>query len=48
MPPLVLAPDWPALLLGFAVFTLLALGVLAALTRTAFREQAGTPRAEAA
>ena len=48
VPPLVLAPDWPALLLGLAAFVLLAVGVLAALTRSAFREQFATPRAEVA
>jgi ABC-type antimicrobial peptide transport system permease subunit len=48
VPPLVLAPDWPVLLLGSVVFVALALGVIALLTRTAFREQAATPTAEAA
>lgn len=48
VPPLVLAPDWPALLVGSVLFALLALGVLTALTRTAFREQSPTSRAEAA
>jgi hypothetical protein len=41
-PPLVLAPDWPALGLGLALFGLAA-GVLVALvTRSAFREQVPT------
>jgi hypothetical protein len=48
VPPLVLAPDWPVLLLGCVVFAGLALGVIALLTRTAFREQTATPTAEAA
>jgi ABC-type antimicrobial peptide transport system permease subunit len=47
VPPLVLAADWPVLLLGCALFVALALGVIALLTRTAFREQAATPTAEA-
>jgi FtsX-like permease family protein len=47
VPPLVLAPDWPALLLGCALFVALALAVVALLTRTAFREQIATPSAEA-
>jgi hypothetical protein len=46
VPPLVLAPDWPVLLLGGLVFVGLALGVIALLTRTAFREQTATPTAE--
>jgi hypothetical protein len=48
VPPLVLAPDWPTLVLGLALFVLLALGVVALLTRAAFRERASTPAAEAA
>jgi ABC-type antimicrobial peptide transport system permease subunit len=48
VPPLVLAPDWPALLLGCALFVALALAVVALLTRSAFREQIATPSAEAA
>jgi hypothetical protein len=48
VPPLVLAVDWPVLLLGWVVFVGLALGVIALLTRTAFREQTATPTAEAA
>jgi hypothetical protein len=48
VPPLVLAPDWPVLLLGCVVFVGLALGVIALLTRTAFREQTATPTAETA
>jgi hypothetical protein len=48
VPPLVLSPDWPALVLGSVLFALLALGVVALLTRAAFREQAATPTAEAA
>jgi hypothetical protein len=48
VPPLVLAPDWPTLVLGLALFVLLALGVVALLTRAAFRERAATPAAEAA
>jgi hypothetical protein len=47
VPPLVLAPDWPALALGAALFVLLTLAVVAVLTRAAFREQAATPTAEA-
>jgi hypothetical protein len=48
VPPLVLAPDWPVLLIGSALFVALALGVVALLTRTAFREQSATPTPEAA
>jgi len=48
VPPLVLAPDWPVLILGFVVFAALALGLIAVLTRVAFREQTATPTAEAA
>ena len=48
VPPLVLAPDWPMLILGFVLFTALALGLVALLTRAAFREQTATPTAEAA
>jgi ABC-type antimicrobial peptide transport system permease subunit len=47
VPPLVLAPDWPLLILGFVVFAALALGLVALLTRAAFREQTATPTAEA-
>jgi hypothetical protein len=35
------------LILGFALFTALAVGLLALLTRAAFREQTSTPVAEA-
>ncbi len=48
VPPLVLAPDWPVLILGFVLFTALALGLVALITRAAFREQTATPTAEAA
>ena len=48
VPPLVLAPDWPVLLIGCVLFVALALGVVALLTRTAFREQSATPAPEAA
>jgi hypothetical protein len=48
VPPLVLAPDWPVLLLGFVLFSAFAFGVVALLTRAAFREQSATPAAEAA
>jgi ABC-type antimicrobial peptide transport system permease subunit len=47
VPPLVLAPDWPVLILGFVLFAALAVGLLALLTRAAFREQTSTPVAEA-
>ncbi len=42
-PPLVLAPDWLALLLGLALFVVAAAVVVALLTRSAFREQAPVP-----
>jgi hypothetical protein len=48
VPPLVLSPDWTALVLGSVLFVLLALGIVALLTRAAFREQAATPAAEVA
>ena len=48
VPPLVLAPDWPVLILGFVLFAALAVGLLTLLTRAAFREQTATPTAEAA
>jgi hypothetical protein len=48
VPPLVLAPDWPGLIVGFVLFAALALGLVALLTRTAFREQTAEPAAEAA
>ncbi len=48
VPPLVLAPDWPLLIIGLVVYAALALGLVALLTRTAFREQTATPTAEAA
>ena len=46
VPPLVLAPDWPVLVLGFVVFAALAVGLVALLTRASFREQISTPAAE--
>jgi hypothetical protein len=48
VPPLVLAPDWPLLAFGTVLFILLALAVVAVLTRAAFREQTATPSIEAA
>jgi hypothetical protein len=48
VPPLVLAPDWPVLILGFVLFAALALGLVTLLTRAAFREQAATPVTEVA
>ena len=48
VPPLVLAPDWPLLVVGFVLFAALAFGLVALLTRAAFREQTATPAAEAA
>jgi len=48
VPPLVLAPDWPVLIAGFVLFAALALGLVALLTRAAFREQTAAPAAEAA
>jgi hypothetical protein len=47
VPPLVLAPDWPALILGLVLFAALAVGLLALLTRAAFREQTSTATVEA-
>jgi hypothetical protein len=44
----VLAPDWPVLVLGFVIFAALALGLVAVLTRAAFRDQTAAPAAEAA
>ena len=46
VPPLVLAPDWPVLILGFVAFAALAFGLVALLTRASFRERAATPVAE--
>jgi hypothetical protein len=43
-----LAPDWPLLIIGLVVFAALAVGLVALLTRAAFREQTATPTAEAA
>src|SRR5438034_10231439 len=48
VPPLVLAPDWPVLVVGCALFVALAFGILGLLTRASFREQTATPIAEAA
>jgi FtsX-like permease family protein len=48
IPPLVLAPDWPVLILGFVLFAALGLGLVGLLTRAAFREQTATPAPEAA
>ena len=39
-PPLVLAPDWVALVIGLALFAVAAAAVVALLTRTAFRDRA--------
>lgn len=47
VPPLVLAPDWPVLIFGSLLFAALALGLVALLTRAAFREQTAAPAAEA-
>jgi hypothetical protein len=41
-------PGLALLIVGFVVFAALALGLVAALTRAAFREQTATPTAEAA
>ena len=48
VPPLVLAPDWPVLVVGCALFVALAFGIVGLLTRASFREQTATPIAEAA
>jgi len=48
VPPLVLAPDWPVVILGVVLFAAVALGLVALLTRAAFREQSATPMAEVA
>ena len=48
VPPLVLAPDWPVLVLGFVLFAALVFGLVALLTRASFREQTAEPAAEAA
>ena len=48
VPPLVLAPDWPLLILGFVVFAGVALVLVALLTRASFREQSATTTAEVA
>ena len=42
-PPLVLSPDWLALVLGLALFAVAAAVVVALLTRSAFREQTPAP-----
>ena len=48
VPPLVLAPDWPVLILGFILFTAIAFGLVALLTRASFREQTATAATEVA
>jgi hypothetical protein len=48
VPPLVLAPDWPVLILGLVLFSALAFGLVALLTRASFREQTATPATEVA
>jgi hypothetical protein len=48
VPPLVLAAGWPVLILGFVLFAAFAAGLVALLTRAAFREQTAAPAAEAA
>ena len=48
VPPLMLAPDWPVVMLGVVLFAAIALGLVALLTRAAFREQSATPMAEVA
>jgi hypothetical protein len=46
VPPLVLAPDWPVVILGVVVFAGVALVLVALLTRASFREQSATAMGE--